>query len=384
MQFFTHRYQLSNNQMFWILQITGWLGLALLTYFSLTFTFNQTALPYVLHPFVQSLIGIVVSWPLRGIFKFSWDKNLAVRVLIVVVSILVFSMAWNFFRLTTFIWMTGEQPDFLQELIVWYYLGLMVFIGWAALYHGFRYYRLLQTEHENLLQAEREKQTEQLRRENAERLAKEAQLKMLRYQLNPHFLFNTMNAITSLVNAGRNTEASKMVDSLSSFLRDALKRDPLRRVTLGEELQSLENYLGIEQTRFGERLFVDFQIADADQEFRVPSLILQPLAENVIKHAVRPSSDPVTITVAARMSGERLEIEVVDDGPGIPGLDKVSLPEGGIGLQNVSDRLRNVYGDDHDFRLEARQGGGLRVKISIPPDREIAIERLVRGDEVNE
>lgn len=372
MNLFSKRNALSENQVFWLLQLTGWFSLALLTYLSLTIVYNQGEWQYVLHPFVQSLIGIFVSWPMRGIFRSVWDSNIPVRLLAVVLSVLFFSLIWNYLRLISFIWMTGEQMDFYRELSVWYFSGALVFACWAAFYHGFRYFRLQQAEHESLMQAEREKQAEQLRRENAERLTREAQLKMLQYQLNPHFLFNTLNAITSLVNTGRNTAATEMVDALSAFLRDALKGDPLHRVTLREEIASLKNYLGIEQTRFGERLHVDVDSAGADMEFRVPGLILQPLAENVIKHAVRPASGTVSLQVIARMAGERLEIELNDDGPGIPGLEEGGLPEGGLGLQNVLERLTNMYGTDHAFRLESRESGGLRVSLDLPPHREPA------------
>ena len=361
--------QSSGNQLFWALQFSGWFGFALLTYFSITLMLDQHG-PYVAHPFVQSAIGIVVSWPMRGIYRRTWDWSNLARMFVVVVTVLIFSLIWTILRLDVFIRMTGEELEYLEQLGVWYFTGVLVFLGWAALYHGFRYYRMLQVEHETLLQTEREKQAESLKRENAERLAKEAQLKMLQYQLNPHFLFNTMNAITSLVNTGRNAEAGKMVDSLSAFLRAALKGDPLRRVKLSEEIASLQNYLGIEQTRFGDRLSVQFRTDDADPDFKVPRLILQPLAENVIKHAVRPASGKVTLSVAAHMADGRLEIEVRDDGPGIRGMEEGQLPEGGLGLQNVRDRLQNIYGDDHEFRLSENDGGGLRVMITIPPERE--------------
>lgn len=372
MQFLSNGYQLSKNQRFWILQVTGWFGLALLTYISLTLVYNQNQFPYVLHPFVQSLIGIFVSWPMRGIFRYVWDSNLLIRLLVVTASVLFFALAWNYLRLIIFIQMTGEEMDFYRELSVWYFSGALVFACWAAFYHGFRYYRLQQVEHESLLRAEREKQAEQLKRENAERLAREAQLKMLQYQLNPHFLFNTMNAITSLVNAKRNEEASGMINSLSSFLRDALQGDPLRRVPLRQEIESLNNYLDIEKARFGTRLDVQIRTDGADPDFPIPGLILQPLAENVIKHAVRPASETVTLSVLARSDDDFLDIEVNDDGPGIPGLEMGGLPEKGIGLQNVRDRLHNMYGDGYEFRLSAREGSGLQVLIRVPALREQA------------
>lgn len=370
MRFPGNKVPLTENQMFWSLQFIGWFALAILTYTSITLSFNQTELPYVLHPFLQSAIGILVSWPMRWIFRRSWQWTILPRTAVVILSVLFFSLIYTYLRLALFVRMTGEDLDFAQQLSVWYFSGVLIFLGWTALYHGFRYYRLLQDEHESLLRIERERQAESLRRENAERLAQEAQLKMLRYQLNPHFLFNTMNAITSLIRSGRNAEAGKMVSSLSDFLRDALQGDPLRRVPLREEIQALENYLGIEKFRFGDRLEIDIRAEGVDQEFRVPGLLLQPLAENVIKHAVRPTFDKVLLSVRMRKDDGRLEIEVSDNGPGISGLEAGNAPEVGIGLKNVRERLVNMYGDEASLHLEPSAEGGLKVLIGLPEERE--------------
>lgn len=378
MQFLNDRFKLSNNQMFWIFQFIGWLGLALLTYISLTLSFDQTTLPYVLHPFVQSLIGIVISWPMRSIFRHAWERGIAVRILIVSFTILFFSLAWNFLRLTTFIWMTGEEMDFQQELKIWYFTGVLVFICWTAVYHGFRYYRLLQAEHESLLKVANERKEEHLLREQAERLAQEAQLKMLRYQLNPHFLFNTMNAITSLVNSGRNEEACNMIHSLNLFLRDALKGDPLRQVSLREEIQSLNTYLDIEKGRFANRLEVRLHIPGDTLGFRLPSLILQPLVENVIKHVVQRSTEPIILTIQACSHETFLEIGVDNTGPLIEWQPGADMTEKGIGLRNVRDRLQNVYGDGWGLHLEPKTEGGLRVTIRIPAARETLVKEEKR------
>jgi len=364
------RFDLSNDPLFWTLQVAGWLGLALLAHFSLTVSFAQTAWPYLLHPFVQSLIGIGVSWPMRSVFRFAWNRSLVLRLGLVVGSVVLFSFIWNYLRLVTFIWMTGEQMDFETELSVWYFSGVLVFGCWAALYHGFRYYRLLQEEHETLLRIEDEKRTEQLRRVQAERLAQEAQLKMLRYQLNPHFLFNTMNAITSLVNSGRKALACEMIDSLSSILRNTLEGDPLRRVSLREELDLLRRYLDIEQARFGDRLQTEFRVDPEDLDYRVPGMLLQPLAENAIKHAVSPSEGAVRLTIGAHVDGAELELHVEDTGPGMRLPRDAARQAGGIGLRNVRERLESMYGERFDLRFESASDGGLRVVIRLPLVRE--------------
>lgn len=362
---------LTDNQLFWVLQVTVWLMLGPIWYSVYTVTFGQTDLAYLVHPMLQSVLGIFVSWPMRYVFRATWDMHAAAKLPIIALTVLFFSLLWTMFRLVTFIWISGESKNFLPEIGLWYFPSVLIFACWAALYHGFRYYRFLQMEHAFLLQSESEKQAERLRRKNAEHLAREAQFKMLRYQLNPHFLFNTMNAITSLVNAGRNAEASSMIDALSAFLRDSLEGDPFRPVTLRKELESLETYLSIEKTRFGDRLELQISAPEQVLNFRVPGLLLQPLAENVIKHAVRPTSQTVTMTIAARMDDADLLIEVADTGPGIVGLENGQVPSGGIGLENVRARLENMYGDRQRFQIESNAGAGLKIGIRIPAMSEV-------------
>ena len=361
---------LSTNQLFWLMQFAGWLLLAMLWYLVYTVTFQQTEVPYLLHPLVQSLLGIVISWPMRSLFHRFWEKRVAVKLMVVILAVMFFSFLWTIARLGTFIWITGESKNFLPEFNLWYFPGILVFSCWAALYHVFRYYRFLQEEHDSLLRSQDEIRIEQLKREKAERLAKEAQLKMLQYQLNPHFLFNTMNAIMSLVSSGQNSDATRMIDSLSSFLRSALDGDPMQRVTLREEIKSLKTYLEIEQARFKGRLKINYRISEQDYGFHVPGMILQPLAENVIKHAVRPTSEPVSLSISASGDDDFLEIKVHDSGPGIEHLKDGGLPVNGIGLQNVQDRLQNIYGDEHLMRLDNNKEGGLCVTIRIPALRE--------------
>lgn len=141
---------LSSNQFFWLLQFSGWFGFALLTYLSITVMLDQHG-PYVFHPFVQSLAGIVISWPLRFIYRFVWEWGTLLRLLVIVVSVTLFSLLWTSIRLELFLWMTGEEINYFEELSIWFFTGVLVFLGWTALYHGFRYYRLLQEEHEALL-----------------------------------------------------------------------------------------------------------------------------------------------------------------------------------------------------------------------------------------
>jgi sensor histidine kinase YesM len=360
---------------FWSLQVIGWAGLAFLVYFSLTAISRPTDIAYVLHPGVQSFIGIFVSWPLRYIFRATWNKPAWRRLSFNMLAVLLAALMWTVLRLVSFVWMTGEDKNFLPEFGNWYFPSILVFFVWAAIYHGIKYYLLQQEEHEELLRISDEKKAEELRRMQAESIAQEAQLKMLRYQLNPHFLFNTLNAITSLINSGRNETACKMIDQLSAFLRRSLDRDPLQTVSLDTEIQALRLYLEIEQTRFADRLNVEFEIDSAALDTRVPSLILQPLAENSIKHAIGPKEDGGTIRVRAAVVDDILELDVEDDGPGFSSIDREKTGIG-VGLRNTKERLRTIYGDDFEFSVTEISPSGACVQIRIPVGEKQSIAPL--------
>jgi len=198
----------------------------------------------------------------------------------------------------------------------------------------------------------------------ANEAAQTARLSMLRYQLNPHFLFNTLNAVSSLVVTRQNDRAEQMIDRLAAFLRSTAGSDPADLVTLAEELAVTEDYLGVEAIRFTERLEVNFAIAADAGALLVPSFLIQPIVENAIKYAVAPSRTPVTVTVAAAMVGGRLVVTVTDDGSG-------GLVAGGtgVGMANVRARLAAFFGEDG--RCEAGPiGRGYRVTLTMPARRK--------------
>ena len=198
---------------------------------------------------------------------------------------------------------------------------------------------------------------------------------MLRYQLNPHFLFNTLNAISSLVQLKDAPKANKMIVQLSDFLRYSLDNDPIQRVSLREELNTLKLYLNIEKTRFGERLKLHFKVDPAAEHARIPSLILQPLAENAIKFAIAPMEEGGEITLIARLDGEHVIIEMIDTGPGFEDEDHQVTHEG-VGLRNTIDRLQTFYGRDYIFRLERRLGvSGTKAFMRLPLQEQVAMHR---------
>ena len=359
----------NTSYQFWLLQVVGWFGLSLISFLSLTLWYDQQGFNYIAHTLLQSLLGILVSWPLRPLFHHFWHKSVWSLVAAGMAGVLVCSVVWTILRITTFMAMTGEQGLW-TDFGGWLFGSILIFSCWAAFYHGAKFYQLLQSEHANLLRVAAENKEQQLRRSQAEAIAHEAQLKMLRYQLNPHFLFNTLNAIAALVTAKELSRAGTMIVQLSNFLRYSLDNDPVRRVTLKEEIDALKLYLNIEQTRFAARLALDFAIDTSAEVVRIPSLLLQPLAENAIKYAVAPMEEGGKISVSAELDKDYVCIEMLDSGPGIKAEDQ-SLEGVGIGLRNTVDRLHEFYGDNYTFNLESAASGGLRVFMRLPLEKQV-------------
>ncbi|WP_167737376.1 sensor histidine kinase [Sphingomonas parva] len=189
----------------------------------------------------------------------------------------------------------------------------------------------------------------------------------LRLQLNPHFLFNALNSISSLITVGRHREADEMIDLLSDFLRGSLETSDDTLVTLDDELATIETYLGMQMVRFGERLNVGYEIDPslADQ-LRLPNFVLQPLVENAIKYAVAPTPGPVSLTISARVAGQNAVLEISDDGRA-RAEDRPSNVTGmGIGLTNTRERLAMQYGEAARLETEQRPEGGWTSRIVIP------------------
>lgn len=198
-----------------------------------------------------------------------------------------------------------------------------------------------------------------LRTRQLERSLAEARLHALELQIQPHFLFNTMNAISSLVRGRRNDEAVTMLAGLSDLLRYTLDHAEQQRVPLDEELTVLRRYLEIQHTRFPDRMTFAIDAADETKRAAVPALLLQPLAENAVRHGIDPSSGPGVVDVRAFRSGERLRIEIFNSG------NVASSPRAGIGLRNTRERLQHLYGAEWSFEL-TNANGGVLASLSIP------------------
>ncbi len=188
----------------------------------------------------------------------------------------------------------------------------------------------------------------------------------MRYQVNPHFLFNTLNSLSALVMTGKAQAAEAMIQTLSTFYRHSLAGDPTSELTLAQEIEQQQLYLRIEAVRFPDRLVAKFEIPPELADAQVPGMILQPLVENSVKYAVAVTAQPVTVTISAREEHGGLVLTVTDDGPGATGAPGQGDAGFGIGLANVRDRLEARFGAAASLVSGLSAGGGYRTVIRLP------------------
>jgi sensor histidine kinase YesM len=357
----------NRNYQFWLLQLIGWGGLGMVTFFSLTLWYATVTWTHINHTIVQSLLGMVLSLPLHGICLAVWDRSLSSRLGWSLLAVVVISFLWTFLRIYTFTLFTGFD-DTWADFGGWYFSSFLVYLCWVALYYGNKYYYQAELERSKRQAAAVAVKEEQLKRLNAEAEAKNAQLGMLQYQLNPHFLFNTLNSISALVKTKETRDAQQMIRQLGDFLRYSLDNDPGMNISLQQEVDALMLYLDIEKTRFGDRLDLQIQIDEKAKQARVPSLLLQPLAENSIKYAIAVNENGGAIKLRATVENDELQIELTDTGPGT--LADQPKPKTGrrIGLHNTLQRLKTLYNDAYVFDIDLHSSGGLKIDIHIPYD----------------
>lgn len=350
---------MSRSKQFWLFQLLGWgAWVLLLVVRDMTFVPAEYMRDRILVFILDASVGLLLSTGLRYLYRLVWDFMAWVRIAVVLVGCLASSFLWLPVKQVIVATELGASVDlmgygwvpFVNQLPFTFLLLLI----WSVLYFCIKYYQLFQDEKEKLLRSES--------------LAREAQLRMLRYQLNPHFLFNTLNAISTLVMQESGEAANRMLGRLSRFLRYSLEHDPLELVPLSRELQSVQLYLDIEKVRFEDRLQIDVQTDEDSLQGRVPSMLLQPLVENAIKYAIAQSEKGGCIHIHARRDGPRLVISVADDGPDPDGDtdSRESIASCGVGLQNIRNRLRELYGNRHQLQLARETPRGFRVTVIIP------------------
>lgn len=352
------RLLVNRNKIFWFFQIAGWLGYSVLRFSNLAISQN-TGIGYILFILSATGAGLILTSFLRYFYRVIRGWQIGVALVLIVLSSVVLGMAISAIELFALPYVVrGENIYRGLERFTNAGFEFMVILAWSACYFGYHYYEGFQAEKERALRATA--------------LAHEAQLKMLRYQLNPHFLFNTLNAISTLVLENAGSEANSMLTKLSSFLRYTLVNQPTQKVTLDQEIYTLQLYLDIEKVRFQDRLVVDYDIDDDAKSVLIPSLILQPLIENSIKYAIAPSEDGGTLTLKAKLThdGRRINLCLADSGPGIPDIENIKSQTGsGVGIANTRERLAQLYGSDHRILLENQNPIGLSVSLDFPAER---------------
>ena len=307
----------------------------------------------------MAVTGFLITLLLRAVNRRLWSRSPATLAMGLIASCYVTALGWRWLsNVLYYDWVKNNwQPQHLMDYVGGVMGSFYILLCWSGLYFGIKYYQQLQ------------EQTEQTLKATA--AAHQAQLKMLRYQLNPHFLFNTLNAISTLILDGANETANKAVTRLSDFLRYTLDNDPMSRVTLGSELGAIDLYLEIEKVRFGDRLVIEKVVEEKALDALVPSLILQPMIENAIKYAISPSEDGGTIRISAKVQHNTLVIQLSDTGPGLGNGDN-GQKSSGVGLKNTRERLQQLYGENQAFTLAPNEPSGLTITINIPFEEEHA------------
>ncbi len=350
------------NRAFWMLQAGGWTGYLLLrTVVSLS---NGFSVEGVIAVIIEAIIGYCLTLLLSTLYGTYRRLPRIPAILLTVATLGTATVIYAVLDAFIYSFIKMPEPSISINLVVGtVFINFTVLAGWSALYFAINFYLIV------------ERQIDQM--QALEMQASQAQLAMLRYQLNPHFLFNTLNSISTLVLLKQTERANIMLSRLSSFLRYTLANEPTAHVTLSQEAETLKLYLEIEKMRFDDRLRPVFEIDERVAKARLPSLLLQPLVENAIKYAVTPQEEGAEITVSARLAGERVQITVSDTGPGLIEARQRPTLSTGVGLANIKERLAQAYGPDHRFDARSDPGKGFRVEIEIPfqieePNREAA------------
>ena len=356
---------LIRSKQFWVFQLLGWSAWVLMLVLrDIIFVPPEYIFSRALVSGVSAVTAMFLTAGLRSLYKLVWERGFIVRFLVAWFGSFGVAMIWqpirNYISFIPFGEVLSLSDATAEELFDDLFISSFpLILLWSGLYFIIKYYQLFQAEKEKSLRSES--------------LAHEAQLLMLRYQLNPHFLFNTLNAISTLVLSSANDRANEMLTKLSKFLRYSLDHSPLDKVSLSHELETSKLYLDIEKVRFAERLRLEIDIEAKAERAMVPTMLLQPLIENSIKYAISQSETGGTIRISAHVRDDTLILQVADDGPGLPTLDGEndgSAFSQGVGISNIRNRLQEIYSRKHKLTFSNAEAGGLIVTVEIPYDRQ--------------
>ena len=338
------------DRAFWMLQSAGWTGYLMLR--AAQGVANGMSISFFIPVLVSAATGYSLTLVMAAIYRFLIRQRPLLLWLGSVVTLGIAVAAFSIIDAFVFSLINRGGAFEGALLLASVLLDGLLLAAWSALYFGINFFLIAEDQRVQLAKLEGQ--------------ASSAQLAMLRYQLNPHFLFNTLNSISTLVLLKQTDRANAMLSRLASFLRYTLVNEPEAQVSLAQEFETLKLYLEIEKMRFEERLRANFELDPAVARAHIPSLLLQPLIENAIKYAVTPQEEGAEIAVDARLVGDRVQIAVSDTGPGLnDGSVRPSFSTG-VGLPNIRDRLGQAFGEDHSFDMTNRPEGGFIVTILIP------------------
>jgi two-component system, LytTR family, sensor kinase len=334
---------------FWPLQIIGWAGFYVVTMASI--------LPYLQKPSVvwanSALIisMFIVSCLLRPVCRSLLARGLPW------ISLELRGFGWSLLAgaIAAIVWpFTAHShwgPSWAEWLEQAGNAGITLFL-WVSLYFSVKQWQQSAAEKNRLLRVETE--------------ARDARLSALRYQLNPHFLFNSLNAVSTLVLDGNASAATRMLAQIGELLRTILDNEAVTETTLSQEIAFTEQYLAIEQTRLGGRLRLEVSIEADTLNALVPSMLLQPLVENAVRHGVAPLVEGGSIRIRSHLKDSRLQITVKNSGAPRRSQTGTGPHTNGIGLNNTMERLKTFYGADHEFVLHWPEAGGCEVAVELP------------------
>lgn len=348
---------MEKNKLFWTLQLGGWL--AYYAFHTILYN-NETSfyrwIDWILYSLTYA-IGIVITLGMRHIYRIGYNKfnKLIWLPIMVVCTSILFTVVWYFvdIYISHLFWENGalELRNRLQPfyMIKYNYIFLIVLMAWSGLYFGIKYALDWQAEKEKAL--------------TAQAMAHKAQMKMLRYQLNPHFLFNSLNSIQVLVDENKD-HAKEMIGELSEFLRYSLLHKEATFVNLSNELEAIKHYFSIEKKRFEEKLEINYDIDENAKNVQILTFLLHPLIENAVKYGMRTSPMPLIINLHVKKTNYGLMIEVCNTGSWIESSKDTAHKGTGTGLTNVKERLENAYAKEHSFNIiKGKENTCIQIEI---------------------
>lgn len=351
--------QVVGGRYFHIINAIGWLLYGAFTFAMGEIWSASERYLYVQTPFTV-LSGIASAYFLRFVFQQTWGLANLWRIFWGVSAFIFAVVLWSFLNAEfNYAIVTGKRSDDPNHLIGWTKFNLFVLAAWSALYLTGKYFLLF-------------KKATQIA-EKAEALAQKSRLETLRYQLNPHFLFNSLNAINTLILDKQTDTASKTVTELSRYLRFSLDNCDEQVTTVEKEISRLQDYVSIESIRFGERLAVSFSVEPETRGILLPAMLLQPLVENTIKHAISVVETPITLNICIALVDDALHITVQDNGPGATLTQTGDIKNKGVGVSNLIERLSFYYQNKAVYSFSNSPSGGFVVTLHLPHEELIEL-----------